>query len=173
MAAAKSSTYCFWTNASRFTAFNNSSSTSTQAITTDRSSSLLIILIIVGKLRLIQLWAIKHEKACFGKTLKRNVFVGKKKWVLNVFLFFAHRSVHQFMAESSFHRHKKDYSEYYSHHKICLYFILYYIWEYWTCLACKSRGIYPVDYFQQGARTSRFGAKPPAPQYYKVATTSQ
>ena len=38
-------------------------------------------------------------------------------------------------------------------------------------LACKSSGIYPVDCFQQGARTSRFGAKPPAPQFYKVATT--
>ena len=42
---------------------------------------------------------------------------------------------------------------------------------YLTCLACKSPGIYPVNCFQQGARTSRFGAKPPAPQYYKVATT--
>ena len=42
-----------------------------------------------------------------------------------------------------------------------------------TCLACKSSGIYPVDCFQQGARTSRFGAKPPAPQFYKVATTSR
>ena len=42
-----------------------------------------------------------------------------------------------------------------------------------TCLACKSSGIYPVDCFQQGARTSRFGAKPPAPQYFKVATTSR
>ena len=44
---------------------------------------------------------------------------------------------------------------------------------YLTCLACKSSGIYPVDCFQQGARTSRFGAKPPAPQFYKVATTSR
>ena len=46
-----------------------------------------------------------------------------------------------------------------------------YIWAYLTCLACKSPGIYPVDCFQQGTRTNnRFGAKPPAPQYYKVAT---
>ena len=51
--------------------------------------------------------------------------------------------------------------------------LLFYIWAYLTFLACKSPGIYPVDCFQQGARTSRFGAKPPAPQYYKVATTSQ
>ena len=35
---------------------------------------------------------------------------------------------------------------------------------YLTCLACTSPGTYPVDCFQQGARTSRFGAKPPAPQ---------
>ena len=33
------------------------------------------------------------------------------------------------------------------------------------CLACKSPGIYPVNCFQQGAHTSRFGAKPPVPQY--------
>ena len=44
---------------------------------------------------------------------------------------------------------------------------------YLTCLACKSSGIYPVDCFQQGARASRFGVKPPAPQFYKVATTSR
>ena len=47
------------------------------------------------------------------------------------------------------------------------YFYIY-IWAYLTCLACKSTGIYSLDCFQQGARTSRFGAKPPAPQYYKV-----
>ena len=52
-------------------------------------------------------------------------------------------------------------------------YIFIYIWAYLTCLACKSPRIYPVNFFQQGARTSRFGAKPPAPQYYKVATTSQ
>ena len=44
---------------------------------------------------------------------------------------------------------------------------------YLTCLACKSPGIYHVNCFQQGACTSRFGAKPPAPQYCKVATTSR
>ena len=51
-------------------------------------------------------------------------------------------------------------------------FLIFDFWfsTYLTCLACKSPGIYPVDCFQQGARTSRFGAKPPAPQYYKVAT---
>ena len=37
--------------------------------------------------------------------------------------------------------------------------LLILIWfsTYLTCLACKSPGIYPVDCFQQGARTSRFG----------------
>ena len=54
-----------------------------------------------------------------------------------------------------------------------LYLFIFYIWAYLTCLACKSPGIYPVYCFQQGALTSRFGAKPPAPQYYKVATTSR
>ena len=54
-----------------------------------------------------------------------------------------------------------------------LFYFIFLFRTYLTCLACKSSGIYPVDCFQQGARTSRFGAKPPAPQFYKVATTSR